>query len=136
MLVFEEIKLVQTFKMNRSAYGAELLTHRIKEIEVNVEDYSYNSCYNNYYVKHSVFHLCRLQVVGCMPPPVSSAVILTKAVGGNDAAAIFNSAFGSFLVSILFIAINLPCLAQISNCTNFINFVEYYSEAVLSMFSS
>ena len=34
-----------------------------------------------------------------MPPPVSSAVILTKAVGGNDAAAIFNSAFGSFLVS-------------------------------------
>lgn len=36
-------------------------------------------------------------VVGCMPPPVSSAVILTKAVGGNEAAAIFNSAFGSFL---------------------------------------
>ena len=34
-----------------------------------------------------------------MPPPVSSAVILTKAVGGNDAAAVFNSAFGSFLVS-------------------------------------
>ncbi|XP_033097371.1 sodium/bile acid cotransporter 7-like isoform X1 [Anneissia japonica] len=38
-----------------------------------------------------------LQVVGCMLPPVSSAVILTKAVGGNEAAAIFNSAFGSFL---------------------------------------
>lgn len=38
-----------------------------------------------------------LLVVGCMPPPVSSAVILTKAVGGNEAAAIFNSAFGSFL---------------------------------------
>lgn len=38
-----------------------------------------------------------LLVVSCMPPPVSSAVILTKAVGGNDAAAIFNSAFGSFL---------------------------------------
>ncbi|ELU03816.1 hypothetical protein CAPTEDRAFT_155695 [Capitella teleta] len=36
-------------------------------------------------------------VVGSMPPPVSSAVILTKAVGGNEAAAIFNSAFGSFL---------------------------------------
>ena len=36
-------------------------------------------------------------IVGCMPPPVSSAVILTKAVGGNEAAAIFNSAFGSFL---------------------------------------
>ena len=38
-----------------------------------------------------------LRVVSCMPPPVSSAVILTKAVGGNEAAAIFNSAFGSFL---------------------------------------
>jgi solute carrier family 10 (sodium/bile acid cotransporter), member 7 len=35
--------------------------------------------------------------VSCMPPPVSSAVILTRAVGGNEAAAIFNSAFGSFL---------------------------------------
>ncbi|XP_053316732.1 sodium/bile acid cotransporter 7 isoform X1 [Spea bombifrons] len=41
-----------------------------------------------------------LQTVSCMPPPVSSAVILTKAVGGNEAAAIFNSAFGSFLASI------------------------------------
>ncbi|XP_045854394.1 sodium/bile acid cotransporter 7 isoform X2 [Meles meles] len=40
-----------------------------------------------------------LQTVGCMPPPVSSAVILTKAVGGNEAAAIFNSAFGSFLAT-------------------------------------
>ncbi|XP_061921581.1 sodium/bile acid cotransporter 7 isoform X1 [Entelurus aequoreus] len=38
-----------------------------------------------------------LQTLSCMPPPVSSAVILTKAVGGNEAAAIFNSAFGSFL---------------------------------------
>ncbi|KAG7461395.1 sodium/bile acid cotransporter 7 isoform X1 [Solea senegalensis] len=38
-----------------------------------------------------------LQTVSCMPPPVSSAVILTRAVGGNEAAAIFNSAFGSFL---------------------------------------
>lgn len=38
-----------------------------------------------------------LKVLACMPPPVSSAVILTKAVGGNEAGAIFNSAFGSFL---------------------------------------
>ncbi|XP_077445751.1 sodium/bile acid cotransporter 7 isoform X1 [Stigmatopora argus] len=38
-----------------------------------------------------------LQTVSCMPPPVSSAVILTKAVGGNEAAAVFNSALGSFL---------------------------------------
>lgn len=28
--------------------------------------------------------LPRLQTVSCMPPPVSSAVILTKAVGGNE----------------------------------------------------
>lgn len=32
-----------------------------------------------------------------MPPPVSSAVILTKGVGGNEAGAIFNSALGSLL---------------------------------------
>ncbi|XP_065845660.1 sodium/bile acid cotransporter 7-B-like [Oscarella lobularis] len=38
-----------------------------------------------------------LLIVSCMPPPVSSAVILTKAVGGNEAAALFNSAFGSIL---------------------------------------
>lgn len=47
-----------------------------------------------------VFYAHRLHVVGCMPPPVSSAVILTKAVGGNEAGAIFNSALGSFLVSL------------------------------------
>ncbi|XP_003383568.1 PREDICTED: sodium/bile acid cotransporter 7-A-like [Amphimedon queenslandica] len=45
----------------------------------------------------SPVYLKGLQVVGCMPPPVSSAVILTKAVGGNEAAAIFNSAAGSFI---------------------------------------
>ncbi|XP_046681910.1 sodium/bile acid cotransporter 7-B-like [Homalodisca vitripennis] len=38
-----------------------------------------------------------LATVSCMPPPVSSAVILTKAVGGSEAAAIFNSVVGSFL---------------------------------------
>ena len=38
-----------------------------------------------------------LQVVSCLPPPVSSAVILTKAIGGNEAASILNSALGSFL---------------------------------------
>uniref|UniRef100_A0A8C2SPD8 Sodium/bile acid cotransporter n=1 Tax=Coturnix japonica TaxID=93934 RepID=A0A8C2SPD8_COTJA len=70
-----------------------------------------------------------LQTVGCMPPPVSSAVILTKAVGGNEAAAIFNSAFGSFLVSsrqfffppkILFTGNkneNIKCIPQYSVCS-------------------
>lgn len=38
-----------------------------------------------------------MATLSCMPPPVSSAVILTKAVGGNEAAAIFNSVFGSLL---------------------------------------
>ncbi|XP_035207685.1 sodium/bile acid cotransporter 7-like [Stegodyphus dumicola] len=36
-------------------------------------------------------------IVSCMPPPVSSAVLLTKTAGGNEAAAVFNSALGSFL---------------------------------------
>ena len=38
-----------------------------------------------------------LLALSCMPPPVSSAVILTKSVGGNEAAAIFNSALGSII---------------------------------------
>uniref|UniRef100_A0A4W6FE94 Sodium/bile acid cotransporter n=1 Tax=Lates calcarifer TaxID=8187 RepID=A0A4W6FE94_LATCA len=42
-----------------------------------------------------------LQTVSCMPPPVSSAVILTKAVGGNEAAAIFNSALSDQLNKLL-----------------------------------
>jgi len=43
-------------------------------------------------------HLIKgISVVSCMPPPVSSAVIITKAIGGNEAGAIFNSAMGSFL---------------------------------------
>lgn len=36
-------------------------------------------------------------VVGCMPPPVSTSVILTKACAGNEASAVVNSALGSFL---------------------------------------
>jgi len=35
--------------------------------------------------------------LSCLPPPVSSAVILTQAAGGNEAAALFNSALGSIL---------------------------------------
>jgi len=38
-----------------------------------------------------------LMIVGCMPPPVSSATILARAAGGNEGACIFNSAFGSFI---------------------------------------
>lgn len=45
-------------------------------------------------MKHEYF---RLITVSCMPPPVSSAVILTRSANGNEAAAIFNSVLGSFL---------------------------------------
>eukprot|EP01135_Chromosphaera_perkinsii_P006246 Nk52_evm7s470 gene=Nk52_evmTU7s470 len=45
----------------------------------------------------NIWLLRGLAVVGCMPPPVSSAVILTRAGNGNEAAAIFNSAFGSII---------------------------------------
>ncbi|CAH1987476.1 unnamed protein product [Acanthoscelides obtectus] len=38
-----------------------------------------------------------LITVACMPPPVSSAVILTRTAHGNETAAIFNSVVGSFL---------------------------------------
>ncbi|KAK9746677.1 Thioesterase domain [Popillia japonica] len=38
-----------------------------------------------------------LITVACMPPPVSSAVLLTKSAQGNETAAIFNSVLGSFL---------------------------------------
>ena len=39
----------------------------------------------------------RFVTLSCLPPPVSSAVILTQAAGGNEAAAVFNSALGSVL---------------------------------------
>lgn len=35
--------------------------------------------------------------MACMPPPVSSAVILTRAAQGNETAAILNSVLGSFI---------------------------------------
>ena len=47
--------------------------------------------YHTHHTPHTHTHthththyIPRLHVVGCMPPPVSSAVILTKAVGGNE----------------------------------------------------
>ncbi|CAH1118650.1 unnamed protein product [Phaedon cochleariae] len=45
----------------------------------------------------NVWILKGLITVACMPPPVSSAVILTRAAQGNETAAIFNSILGSFL---------------------------------------
>jgi len=37
-----------------------------------------------------------LLVLGCLPPPVSSAVIVTSVAGGNTALSIINSTVGSF----------------------------------------
>ncbi|XP_077290647.1 sodium/bile acid cotransporter 7-B-like [Arctopsyche grandis] len=54
-----------------------------------------------WYAGVNVWILRGLITVGCMPPPVSSAVILTRAAGGNEAAALFNSVIGSLLGVIL-----------------------------------
>ncbi|KAK5638242.1 hypothetical protein RI129_012537 [Pyrocoelia pectoralis] len=59
---------------------------------------------------HSFSFLFSLITVACMPPPVSSAVILTKASQGNETAAIFNSVLGSFfgiLITPLLLLFNL-----------------------------
>ncbi|KAF1435077.1 Sodium/bile acid cotransporter 7, partial [Spheniscus demersus] len=75
-----------------------------------------------------------LQTVGCMPPPVSSAVILTKAVGGNEAAAIFNSAFGSFLVSnALFIASALIVLFLTLGSSSSVPFTSIFSQLFMTV---
>lgn len=55
-----------------------------------------------------------------MPPPVSSAVILTRAAQGNETAAIFNSILGSFLGIIV-----TPISLLFNVCYNI--FTEYFS---------
>uniref|UniRef100_A0A8K9XPV8 Sodium/bile acid cotransporter n=1 Tax=Oncorhynchus mykiss TaxID=8022 RepID=A0A8K9XPV8_ONCMY len=60
-----------------------------------------------------------LQTVGCMPPPVSSAVILTKAVGGNESFIInlgsSSSVPFSSIFSQLFMTVVVPLiLGQVS----------------------
>ncbi|NXP78604.1 NTCP7 protein, partial [Ramphastos sulfuratus] len=75
-----------------------------------------------------------LQTVGCMPPPVSSAVILTKAVGGNEAAAIFNSAFGSFLVSsAIFLASALIVLFLTLGSSSSVPFTSIFSQLFMTV---
>ncbi|XP_073988883.1 sodium/bile acid cotransporter 7-like [Rhodnius prolixus] len=62
-----------------------------------------------------------LITVSCMPPPVSSAIIITKAIGGNEAAAVFNSIIGSFIgifitpVSLLFFLGSTALLPMINS---------------------
>lgn len=58
-----------------------------------------------------------------MPPPVSSAVILTRAASGNETAAIFNSILGSFLgiiITPILLLINVNCSTRNASFENFV----------------
>lgn len=66
--------------------------------------------------------------VSVMPPPVSTAVILTKAVGGNEAGAVFNSALGSFLG----IIITPLCLLLFVSIAVINSSYFYFSPAILN----
>ena len=81
--------------------------------------------------------LTGLLVASCMPPPVSSAVILTKAAEGNEAVAIFNSAFGSFLGIVVTPMLLLLLVGKTSASKDFQNEVNqgvymYYANKNLS----
>ena len=71
-----------------------------------------------------------LQVVSCLPPPVSSAVILTKAVGGNEAGSILNSALGSFL-GIFFSPVLIYLSLGLSTSVPFLSIIQSLSITVL-----
>ena len=91
--------------------GVSLRTEDLKAALFNVKIHVFIQCFTfcliptfMYFLVNVLMHtgmnawlLKGILIVGCMPPPVSSAVIITKAIGGNEAAAIFNSALGSFL---------------------------------------
>lgn len=91
--------------------GVSLRTEDLKAALFNVKVHLFIQCFTfcfiptiMYLIVNILMHtgmnawlLKGILIVGCMPPPVSSAVIITKAIGGNEAAAIFNSALGSFL---------------------------------------
>lgn len=74
-----------------------------------------------------------LQTVGCMPPPVSSAVILTKAVGGNEAAAIFNSAFGSFLGIVVTPLLLLLFVSTLLGSSSSVPFTSIFSQLFMTV---
>jgi len=92
--------------------GLSLKTEELKRAVMQVRVHAFVQTFTFVFVPIFIYFLTRIlssmtsldtyliggiTVVSCMPPPVSSAVILTKSAGGNDAAAIFNSAFGSFM---------------------------------------
>jgi sodium/bile acid cotransporter 7 len=91
--------------------GLSLKTEDLKKALFTIRIHAFIQIFTLAFIPSAVFCLVQLLsytsldiwlrtgllVISCMPPPVSSAVIMTKAVGGNEAAAIFNSVFGSFL---------------------------------------
>ena len=91
--------------------GVSLRTEDLKAALFNVKAHIFIQCFTFCFIPTFMYFLVNvllqtgmntwllkgILIVGCMPPPVSSAVIITKAIGGNEAAAIFNSALGSFL---------------------------------------
>eukprot|EP00794_Sanderia_malayensis_P011973 gene11973-13210_t len=91
--------------------GVSLKTEDLKAALLNVKVHVFIQCFTFCFIPTFMYVIVSMMlktsinewllkgilIVGCMPPPVSSAVIITKAIGGNEAAAIFNSAFGSFL---------------------------------------
>lgn len=91
--------------------GVSLRTEDLKAALFNIKVHVFIQCFTFCFIPTFMYFLVNILfqtgmnswllkgilIVGCMPPPVSSAVIITKAIGGNEAAAIFNSALGSFL---------------------------------------
>eukprot|EP00116_Pleurobrachia_bachei_P002617 sb/3462879/ len=93
-------------------FGLSLKTEELKHALTQVHLHTFIQCFTMMFIpvfmqfvslvamNHNLLQPLLINgfiVVSCMPPPVSSAVILTKTVGGNEAAAIFNSALGSLL---------------------------------------
>ncbi|XP_071087623.1 sodium/bile acid cotransporter 7-like isoform X4 [Haliotis cracherodii] len=74
-----------------------------------------------------------LRLLSCMPPPVSSAVLLTKAAGGNEAAAIFNSALGSFLGVFITPALILATVGSTAHVPASAIFLQLSSTVVLPL---
>lgn len=91
--------------------GVSLRTEDLKAALLNIKVHVFIQCFTFCFIPAFMYCVVSMMlqtsinewllkgvlIVGCMPPPVSSAVIITKAIGGNEASAIFNSAFGSFL---------------------------------------
>ena len=112
---------IKTEEFSRAFYQLE--THAFIQL--------FTLCFIPLFVKFLIPFLTKLgileqlltgfQVVACMPPPVSSAVILTKAAEGNEAVAIFNSAFGSFLGIFVTPMLLLQLVGKFSMRLNFIN---------------